>query len=193
MNAINLSNINFQKLPFAHFSSKAAFQNKTTIDLLEWFKNEAPWEYVETEFYQQYEFSLMDFPLPSKLSILTSDKTIHNVQKIMMNEFDVIHIEIVEITAHKLIKGQSIRIHNDCIGNAETHRLIIQINSGWSDENGGLFVLFNSSNSEDICKVIKPLHNSAIGFAISENSNHAVSKVYGSDRYSLIYTCREVA
>ena len=44
-----------------------------------------------------------------------------------------------------------------------------------NEENGGLFIFFNSSNPDDICKVVKPLSNSAIGFAISEKSNHAIA------------------
>lgn len=191
MNTVDLSIVNFQELPCAHLYSRSAFQNDIALDVIEWFKNKAPWKYVETDFYQQYEFNLMNVALPGELSFLISDVTIQSVQKIMMNAFKVPHMDIAEISAHKLVDGHSIRIHNDYIEGAETHRLIIQFNSGWHEENGGLFIFFNSSNPDDICKVVKPLSNSAIGFAISEKSNHAVSKVYDLERYSLVYSFRE--
>ena len=114
--------------------------------------------------------------------------TIRVIRKTLSDAFKLNQLDLVAITAHKLIVGQSIRIHNDFIDEAETHRLIVQINSGWNEEDGGLFILFNSSNPEDIGKLIKPLNNGAIGFEISEYSNHAISKVYGASRYSLIYT-----
>jgi len=191
MNAVDLSIVNFQELPCAHLYSKSAFHHDITLDVTEWFKNKAPWKYVETDFYQQYEFNLMNVALPKELSFLISDVTIQSVQKIMMTAFKVTHMNLVEISAHKLVDGHSIRIHNDYIEGAETHRLIIQFNSGWNEENGGLFIFFNSSNPDDICKVVKPLSNSAVGFAISEKSNHAVSKVYDLERYSLVYSFRE--
>lgn len=191
MNTVDLSIVNFQELPCAHLYSRSAFQNDIALDVIEWFKNKAPWKYVETDFYQQYEFNLMNVALPGELSFLISDVTIQSVQKIMMNAFKVPHMDLAEISAHKLVDGHSIRIHNDYIEGAETHRLIIQFNSGWYEENGGLFIFFNSSSPDDICKVVKPLSNSAIGFAISEKSNHAVSKVYDLERYSLVYSFRE--
>jgi hypothetical protein len=36
------------------------------------------------------------------------------------------------MSAHKLTAGQTIRIHNDWIRGEETHRVLIQVNDGWS-------------------------------------------------------------
>ena len=62
----------------------------------------------------------------------------------------------------------------------ETHRLVAHINPTWTDANGGYLMLFNSSNSEDVSKVIRPLNNSGFGFAISKDSHHAISKIHSS-------------
>jgi 2OG-Fe(II) oxygenase superfamily len=104
----------------------------------------------------------------------------------MTSTFNIALAAKVEIAAHKLVPGQSIRIHNDYLEGAETHRLVIQLNSGWTSANGGLFVMFSSAFAEDIYRVITPLHNSAVGFAILGNSHHAVSTVHSEARYSLI-------
>lgn len=186
--SVDLSSLYFEELPFAHFYSPSAFLDDTTLRLFEWFENNAPWKLVEADFYEQYEFSLMNNPLPQLLRSLRDMATIRIIRKTLSDAFKLNQLDLVAITAHKLIVGQSIRIHNDFIDEAETHRLIVQVNSGWNEEDGGLFILFNSSNPEDIGKLIKPLNNGAIGFEISEYSNHAVSKVYGTSRYSLVYT-----
>ncbi len=88
----------------------------------------------------------------------------------------------------KLVNGHTIRLHNDFIPGRETHRLLIQLNRNWQDENGGFLLFFNSSAPEDIHRVIHPVHNSSVGFAISPKSNHAVSTVYNGERYTLVYS-----
>lgn len=192
-NSVDLSSIYFEELPFAHFYSPSAFLDDTTLKLLEWFEKSAPWKLVEADFYDQYEFSLMNNTIPELLDFLGDTGTIGIIRKTLTDAFRLNQLDLVEISAHKLIAGQSIRIHNDYIDGEETHRFIVHINSGWNEEDGGLFILFNSSTPEDIAKIFKPLDNSAIGFEISQYSNHAVSKVYGTTRYSLIYTFKERA
>ncbi len=192
-NSVDLSSLYFEELPFAHFYSPSAFCDDTTLRLFAWFENNAPWNLVEADFYEQYEFSLMNNPPPKFLASLRDRGNIRIIQKTMSEAFKLNQLALVAITAHKLIAGQSIRIHNDFIDGEETHRFIVHINSGWNEEDGGLFILFNSSNPEDIAKIFKPLDNSALGFEISKYSNHAVSKVYGTTRYSVIYTFKERA
>jgi len=188
---LDLSSIYFEELPFAHFYSPAAFLDDTTSKLLEWFEKSAPWKLVEADFYDQYEFSLMNNTIPELLDFLADTGTIRIIRKTLSGAFQLNQLDLVAITAHKLIAGQSIRIHNDFIDGEETHRFIVHINSGWNEEDGGLFILFSSADPEDIGKIIKPLDNSALGFEISKYSNHAVSKVHGRTRYSLIYTFKE--
>ena len=109
----------------------------------------------------------------------------------MERAFNEDHLEIVGVVAHKLVAGQHIGIHNDFIGAEETHRLVLQFNPHWIEENGGYLILFNSGKVEDVSKIILPLTNTAFGFEISEASYHAVSKIMGPPRYSIVYTFRK--
>ena len=84
--------------------------------------------------------------------------------------------------------GQRIAIHNDYLIGEETHRLIVQVNRGLKDEDGGFFMLFNSFDASDVHRVLRPIHGSAIGFEISPASHHAVSRLYGEERYTLVYS-----
>ena len=113
------------------------------------------------------------------------------MKSLVESTFNVKLTDRVDLTAHKLLPGQKIRIHNDFIPDAETHRVLIQLNSGWKDENGGILMLFNSDNASDIHRAFRPLHNSCVAFAISPQSFHAVSTIHASERYTLVYSFYE--
>ena len=91
----------------------------------------------------------------------------------------------------RLVVGQTIRVHNDYIGGAETHRMLVQLNRGWDAANGGLLMLFDSDRAEDVSAVIIPRHGSALAFAISPKSFHAVSTIVSGARFTLVYTFRK--
>ena len=94
----------------------------------------------------------------------------------------------MDVTAHKLIEGHKMGIHNDYIGEQETHRLVVQVNPFWTAEHGGYLMLFEANNPEKVSKLVQPLNNTAIGFEISKASYHAVSMVSKSPRYTVVYT-----
>lgn len=192
MKIFNLDSHKFQTTPFPHFCTERVLDKPTEANLFHWLKDNLHWEKVKTDFYQQYEFSLLDVSPPDHLSCLT-DRIIVNREllEVFQDSFGIKNIELVGITAHKHVGGQSIGIHNDFIGKEETHRLVIQLNESWNPENGGFLMLFNSMNAQDVAKVIQPLSSSGICFEISPKSFHAVSKVYDFERYSLVYTFRE--
>lgn len=187
---IDLENIEYFSDPFPHCHTIHALEPDVALNILRWMETDAPWELVETDFYEQFEFNLQKVEIPEHLSFLEDGSFATVVLEQMTSTFNVPLAEKVEIVAHKLVPGQSIRIHNDYLVGAETHRLVIQLNSGWTNANGGLFVMFSSADAEDVYRVIMPQHNSAVGFAILGNSHHAVSTVYSDARYSLICSFR---
>ena len=70
----------------------------------------------------------------------------------------------------------------------ETHRLTVQLNRGLRDEDGGFFMLFNSDDPSDVHRILRPVSASAIGFAIGPDSHHAVSRLHGGTRFTLVYS-----
>ena len=174
--------------PFRYFVSPEALKSNISQTVLAWLETDVPWRLVETDFYEQFEFSLWDVQLPGSLTFLRSPSFLTAIRNRLEELFEVDLKDHLDITAHKLISGQRIRLHNDFIPGAETHRLIIQLNKGWEDENGGLLVFFNSDDPADIHKVFRPQHNSAVGFAITPNSYHAVSTLYAGERFTLVYS-----
>jgi Rps23 Pro-64 3,4-dihydroxylase Tpa1-like proline 4-hydroxylase len=89
---------------------------------------------------------------------------------------------------HKLAPGQRIRIHNDYIAGQESHRVLVQLNRGWTDDNGGVLLFFGSEDAGDIRKAFRPLHDSCVAFEISQQSHHAVTPVARGERYTLVYS-----
>ncbi len=174
--------------PFPYFTAEEGFGEVISSAFLEWLENEAPWKLVEKDFYEQYEFSLLDAPLPPHLMFITERRFLDELRMKVGKVFGRQLSERIDCTAHKLVQGQTIRIHNDFIPGEETHRLLLQLNRGWSDTQGGYLMLFNSQDPSDVHKVFVPTNDSVFGFAISEKSNHAVSTIHGGERFTVVFS-----
>lgn len=94
----------------------------------------------------------------------------------------------VDISAHKLVGAQVIKIHNDYIPGQETHRVLIQLNRGWEEANGGILMIFSNRNPESLASAFLPLNNSAFAFEISPKSYHAVSTIKYGERYTIVFS-----
>lgn len=175
-------------LPFPHLEIEEWLGSDLADTALEWLETTAPWSLKETSFYEQYEFSLLEFAPPDHLNDLVGAETIRQNSALIEKTFGVSGRDLVDITAHRLIPGQTIRLHNDFIGQEETHRLLVQLNRGWTTANGGLLMLFSSPRAEDVQAAIVPVHDSAFAFEISPKSYHAVSTISSGERYTLVYT-----
>lgn len=174
--------------PFPYFVATQALAPDFSLAVLEWLERDAPWHLIEAEFYEQYEFSLRHDALPEEVRSLVSPQNLDYLRGCVEESFQVQLAERIDVTAHKLVSGQTIRVHNDYIPDRETHRILIQLNRGWNDENGGLLIFFNSNDPADMNRAFRPEHNSCVGFAISPRSNHAVSTVHSGERFTLVYS-----
>jgi Rps23 Pro-64 3,4-dihydroxylase Tpa1-like proline 4-hydroxylase len=188
----DLDSIKVESEPFPHFSIGAVLPSATIVQLFDWFQQTDLWNLVETDFYEQYEFSLLHSELPIHLQFLVSQATIRYIELKFVQEFAATQLKLVDVVAHKLVNKQHIGVHNDFIDHEETHRMVLHVNPLWKEENGGLLLLFNSSKVEDLSKIVKPLDNTAFGFEISRQSHHAVSKIYDYTRYTIVYTFKQV-
>lgn len=189
---LNLSSAVAQEIPFPHFSATSVLNNQLEVKIYEWFQLTADWNLVETDFYEQYEFSLLNVKLPEDLKCIIERDFLNNIENQFTKSFNVKGFELVDVVAHKLVNSQHIGVHNDFINDEETHRLVLHINPEWKEEHGGYLLLFNSSDSKDMAKVVSPINNSAFGFEISRKSHHAVSKIYDFKRFTIVYTFKHL-
>ena len=144
----------------------------------------------ETDFYEQYEFSMLNVVLPKSVSPLISPDNLAALRREMAEIFDVTFDDGIMLVAHKLLPGQRIAIHNDYLVGKETHRLTVQLNRGLRDEDGGLFMLFNTFDPKDIHRIIRPVAGSGIGFEIGANSHHAVSSARWRALHARVFLLR---
>ncbi|HZF93656.1 MAG TPA: cyclophane-containing peptide 2OG-Fe(II) oxygenase YhhC [Allosphingosinicella sp.] len=177
--------------PFPH-SVAAGFLGADAAErMLAWLEQDAPWKLRVEDFYEQHECSLSTHDLPDHLKCILSSEAVSDYARHMLAPLGAEKVELVEATAHRLTAGQTIRIHNDYIDGEETHRLIVQLNRSWQDENGGFLMLFSSPDARDVARVLRPVHRSAIAFEISPDSFHAVSPTVRGERYTLVFSYRE--
>ena len=179
-----------EQAPFAHCGWSRPLSEADADRVLEWLER-APWRLRVEEFYEQHEFSLLSISPPPELAALVSEATIGKLANGLRRALEIDQpLTLVDIAAHRLTAGQTIRVHNDFIGSEETHRLLLQFNRGWPLENGGLLMTFASERPEDVADAFVPLHGSAFAFEISPQSFHAVSTIRGGERFTLVYTFR---
>lgn len=172
--------------PFRYGLIAACMEQSRANAMLEWLENEAPWKLRVADFYEQHEFSFDDVVLPDAIADAFSPSSRQELRQYMEEIFGVELSTQIDITAHLLTHGQRIKIHNDFIPGEESHRLLIQLNRGWKDDNGGLLVFFNSDDPSDVHRVLRPIHNTGVVFEISESSLHAVTPIQAGDRYTLV-------
>ena len=176
--------------PFAHAVAPKLLDDKTAAIVLDWFEDGAPWRHKLASFYEQYECNLHEAELPARIASLTGPAFVAQLARHMLDPISKDQLELTEVNAHKLVGGQTIKIHNDYIEGAETHRVLVQLNRGWDDVNGGMLMLFAGPNAEDLARVVRPMHGSATSFEISATSFHAVSTIHEGERYTLVYSFR---
>jgi Rps23 Pro-64 3,4-dihydroxylase Tpa1-like proline 4-hydroxylase len=180
--------VSARTVPFPHAVSAHVLPTSLARAVLEWFEVSAPWRLRIESFYEQYELNLHQVELPTEVKPLVSGALIPELKARLLSPLTQQRLVLTEANAHKLLPGQTIRIHNDFIGGDETHRILIQINRNWTDQNGGMLMLFSGPVVDDIARVIRPLHGSGLSFEISPASFHAVSTIHAGERYTLVYS-----
>ncbi len=188
MTPLDFSSAVSRSRPFPCFTVPQVMSEELEEALLAWFETEAPWRLTVMDFYEQYEFDFRHVNLPVDLKPLFSEESLNELRRLLGALLGATLKPEIEITAHKLTRSQKIRIHNDARPDGETHRFLIQLNRGWNEANGGMLMLFRGPDVESLDDVIVPTSRSAFGFEISAASYHAVSQVYQSDRYTLVFS-----
>ena len=173
--------------PFRHTWIPRLYPKNSNDRILEWLEQDHPWEFTETSFYQQFEFSLKDISPPADLEFVAAKDTLSAIGIWLEKTFDVPKLESVDVVAHLLERGHGIGVHNDYQKDGEILRLLLQLSR---NVEGGITALCRNGCRDSVQRIIKPVHGTAIAFAISSASYHAVSKVRNGQRFTLVYSFR---
>ncbi|WOH82137.1 cyclophane-containing peptide 2OG-Fe(II) oxygenase YhhC [Bradyrhizobium sp. BEA-2-5] len=177
-----------RQAPFPHAVAGQALDSDLAENVLKWFETTAPWRLRVESFYEQYEMNLHEAELPQEVAPVLSDERVDSLRRQLLNPIEPQELILTEVNAHKLLPGQTIRIHNDYIGGEETHRVLIQLNRDWTDDCGGILMLFSGPTVEEVARLIRPRHASGMAFEISPTSYHAVSTIRSGERYTIVYS-----
>lgn len=173
--------------PFPHVRIPQILSERAAANALEWMRVEPRWRLRQESFYEQYEIELRYDAPPPHLAALTSDVFLDAMRAIFHRGFRMSEpLALAGISAHKLLPGQAIGVHNDMLPDGETHRALIQLNDGWRPEYGGALQLFEG-RSQPPAEMVTPVHGSGFLFEISPLSWHAVEAIKGGERYTLVY------
>src|SRR5256885_1560747 len=105
-----LSSVETFSTPFDYFLSPQALEPNLSTAVLSWLETAAPWELVETDFYEQYEFSVWDVEVPPSLLVLREPGFLNELRTTIGDLFKVELGNDVDIAAHRLTPGQRIRL-----------------------------------------------------------------------------------
>lgn len=153
------------------------------------------WTLSTTEFYAQYEISLIDTEQPFDNPGLDSLREVslsRAFAKFISTVTGQGRLDVVDVACHKSTTGQQIGIHNDFDPEGDVCRFTIHLNSCWTLNDGGLFITYASEDCGAMTASYLPAMNSALLFEISPNSFHAVTEVTGvRPRYSIVISFRQ--
>ena len=188
----NLSDVAVDTVPFRHFVIPEFMIASVCETLLTWFELVAPWQlHVEDGFYDCFNLDLQSVDLPDDLKFLTADSTAAQLREWVGRRFSVQLGPEIDVAAHKLIPPHRMGIHTDFGPIGQTHRLLVQLNRGWSVQNGGLLMMFDEPEPRELSDTFRyylPHHGMGIGFEISANSYHAINPVAHGERYTLCFS-----
>ena len=186
-----LNNVQAVPKPFPHFAIPDLFDADTASAVLNWLEQDVPWTVESRKFYvQDVCTGVTQRASGSPAAVVGAPETLQCMRKHLERIFGVtLNTSHFDLVAHRMLPGHRIGIHTDTPGyETETHRLLINLNAGFDDEQGGHLILLDMSDLEDSAVVVRPVHNSAVGMEFSDHSWHCVDEIKSGKRYSLVYS-----
>jgi Rps23 Pro-64 3,4-dihydroxylase Tpa1-like proline 4-hydroxylase len=175
--------------PFPHFVVAEFYEPEVADGLNRWLSQEATWRRSVQRLYDQFELSFKLVPaVPDAIqSAVLAPAALSRVQRLAEHLFETELRPHVTVDAHKMTPGQGIGIHADSMVGEDSHRIVVQLSRAWRPEFGGNLVFFGGAAADDARQSFEHVFNTAIGFALSEASYHAVTQVVQGERLTVIY------
>jgi hypothetical protein len=177
-------------IPFPYFIARQAFAPDVADAAYAWLDGCVSWRRHRTDFFDQFECSLLTMRLPPPLHDgLVSPTMLRTLRQRMEQIFSVSLADVFTVTGHRLVPGQGIGVHTDRpLPGYETYRMVVHLGSGTSDANGGHLMFLHGKEPKDFACAFRGVHNTAVGFELSEQSFHAVAELTSGVRYTLVYS-----
>lgn len=175
--------------PFPHLLVTELLDDDSADSALAWLQGNAAWSLEAQGFYIQHSSVLASSERPNEGLAILSAAFLQRLREHMERLFQVkLRRDRIEVYAHRMVPGHRIGIHTDCpVKGSESHRFLINLNTGFEDNNGGHLVLFDRENVADSAVIVQPVHNVAAAMEFSWKSFHYVDEIRAGVRLSLIH------
>jgi len=191
---VKFSKINYFENPYKYCQITEVFSQEVADSLLNWLES-IEFTKKEEEFYRNSWFNISSEVLPDNLKLVFSHKNLKKIKSNVEKIFGVTFTEDMLIFGQKYEPGEGTLIHTDYMEPTNrnyqyffTHRMIVYLNHGWEEKQGGLFGVFSSSDPKDIISTFEPIHNTAVSLSHGPSSYHAVSSVNEGIRYAIQFS-----
>ena len=186
---LNFNSTRICEYPYKHAWIPRMFPMSLNNNILKWLEQDLPWQFTQTDFYRQFEFSFRDVTLPANMEFLVSKETLSVMGDWLKHTFESPDIELVDVVAHLLKRGHGVGVHNDYREDGETIRLLLQLGR---NVKGGMTALCKSQSANSIRRIVRPIHGTAFAFSISPITYHAVSPVKFGHRFTIVFSFRPI-
>lgn len=180
--------------PYKHTYSNSFFNEWDAVKLLDYLERARIWKYVlKPGFLELHNTDLRQCDLPSDVEYIVRKPFLDRLGQLVETEFSTCLSGEVDVHSHRMTAGQSIGAHTDYGETDQNYRLVVQLNKGWSTDNGGFLFLLRANEqprSGDDFLCYAPIHNTLVAFEITDRSWHAVSPVIAGARYTITFSFR---
>ncbi len=168
--------------PFPYLTAATSFPAEVLADLRARFEGPLDWQRHDS-FYRCH-MAHLDGLDPAWLAHLAAR---------MRTLLGVPLTDRVTATVQRMDPGDHALPHTDrpLVG-YEVARLIVQLDPGWTPEDGGVFEALGSPDPDDVAHQVPPLHGSAVGFVMTPRSWHAVRPTR-RPRHTVVFHFQHVA
>ena len=178
-----------EDFPYPHAIVPQLFEPEDAEALLDWLEVKAQWWEQHRDFYTHDTCdNLLECPLMQDGGPLSREARA-GIAALLSRRFQIdLDGTNVTIGAHRMHPGHGVGIHTDdpALGTESLRLLVTLRRDPFNDRSGGHLCLFSAPEMSAISAIVRPMHNSAIAFPLSDKSYHAVNDVTEGVRYSLI-------
>ena len=174
--------------PYPHHHSNQALQKADFEHVAEWMREHALWKRKVTAFYDQFNCINVDGMLDDHQRASITAR----IQSTAERALGIPLHDYCELTAHRMVKGQRIGIHNDDPTDDpeyENVRVLVFVGRSARHEVPGLLMLDRSNPDDDVQAVQYDFcPNQALYMPLGPTSFHAVLEVENGHRDTLLFS-----
>ena len=175
----------YASYPYPHIRLHPLLDGVLAEGMLSWLYDTEAWRRRDRSFYRHDSFAVEPGVIPPDLEAAVSPHWLKSLRELLQSQLNVKLQSFAWVEAHRSSSRDEVGVHTDA--GANEVRVVLNLNTGWAADHGGLLLLQDRPVSPRHCVGYLPLHNTATAFRTTAASYHRVSPIRKSQRYALLY------